>query len=408
VAQTTNVGIEELFSNRARLAGPGMVGSNPRGIAELIAFAGGYPDASSLPIQDIIESARIALERDGEWALQYAFGTGVPELVEQLLAKLGRDQGIRATPENILITNGSSQALQLIFELFLNPGDVIVCESPCFMGALWRMRASGADVREIPLDRHGLDIGVLAETLEHVQAEGRRAKLLYLVPNFQNPTGITYTLERRRAIVALAQQHGLPILEDDAYHDLRFDGTRQPTLYELAGPDGGGLVMYCGTFSKIMAAGVRLGWVVAARQLIAALSGLKADGGTNPFASHIAAQFAASGTLQEHISALKPLYKQRRDVMLRALEQHMPAGTTWTIPEGGFFIWLTLPGSVTCQAIAPIAQQRGVSIAPGTMFFAHGAGQNQVRLSYSFNDDETIERGVRILGEVVTEQLAAM
>jgi 2-aminoadipate transaminase len=395
-------GISELFSERARLAGPGMVGSNPRAIADLISFGGGFPDASSLPINDIIETTRVALERDGEWALQYAFGTGVPELVEQLLRKLERDQGIQAAVENILITSGSSQAIQLIFELFVNPGDVVIAESPFFMGTLWRARASGADVREIPLDSDGISIDGLRAELESLQADGKRAKFLYMVPNFQNPTGITYTLERRQQIVALAQEHGLPIVEDDAYYDLRFDGEKLPTFYEL---DGSGLVMYLGTFSKIMAAGMRIGWCVASRDVIAGLSGLKADAGTNPFASHVAAEFTSSGTLQEHISALKPMYKGRRDAMLAALEQYMPDGTSWTVPTGGFFIWLTLPEGVYCDEIQPIAAERGVAIGLGTMFYVHGGGRDKVRLSYSFNDHDTIDHGIKVLANIVKEQI---
>jgi 2-aminoadipate transaminase len=400
---TTVTSVDELFSNRARLARPGMVGTNPRAIAETIAFSGGYPDPSSLPIQDIIEATRIALERDGEWALQYAFGSGIPELVEQLRVKLARDQGITAGVENILITSGSSQALALIYELFINPGDVMLAEAPWFMGSIWRAKASGAEVREIPLDEQGIVVEELERALNELRAEGRRAKFLYLVPTFQNPSGITYTLERRQAIVALAQKHGLPILEDDAYFDLRFEGQQLPPLYTL---DDQGLVMYCGTFSKIMAAGMRLGWCVAAPHIIARLAGLKTDSGTNPFASHVAAQFAASGTLLEHIAHLRPLYKQRRDVMLAALEEHMPEGTTWTVPQGGFFIWMTLPEGLTCTALAPIAQERGVGIGQGTFFYANGGGDDKVRLSYSFNDDEEIRMGIRIVAEILHEQLA--
>ncbi len=399
---STTVSIGELFSDRSKLAGPGGVGSNPKAIADLISFGGGFPDADSLPIPDIIEMTRVVLERDGQWALQYAFGTGVPELVEQLVQKLKRDQGIEATSENILVTNGSSQAIQILFELFVNPGDVVLAESPFFMGTLWRARAAGADVREIPLDGEGIVIEDLKAELEKLRSEGKRAKFLYMVPNFQNPTGITYTLERRKAIVALAQEHGLPIVEDDAYYDLRFDGEKLPTFYEL---DGTGRVIYLGTFSKILAAGVRLGWAVASREVIAGMSGLKADAGTNPFASHIAAEFTGSGTLREHISALIPMYKGRRDAMLQSLEQHMPEGSSWTVPTGGFFIWLTLPEGVHCDEIAPIAAQRGVGIGLGTSFYVHGQGRDKVRLSYSFNDHETIDRGISILADVVREQL---
>lgn len=407
MVETTRGGaLEELFSERATRAGDGLVGLDPRGIARTIAFSGGYPDPGSFPIADLVDATRATLERDGEWSLQYAFGSGVPELVEQLRRKLARDQGIRAGVENILVTNGSSQALGLIVELLVNPGDVVLTEAPAFMGALHRFRGAGAETRELPLDGEGLVIADLERELDALRAAGRRAKLLYLAPNFQNPSGITYTLERRRAIVRLARQHGLPILEDDAYYDLRFSGEKLPTLYELDG-SGSGLVMYCGTFSKILSAGMRLGWCVAAAPVIARLSGLKTDGGTNPFASHIAAEFTATGGLREHISELKGLYHRRRDVMLAALEEAMPEGTTWTVPDGGFFIWLTLPGGLTAAEVAPLTQARGVSVGPGTMFFSHGGGAHNLRLAYSFNTDDDIRRGIGILGEVVRQQLAA-
>jgi 2-aminoadipate transaminase len=399
-AQARYTELSELYSDRAKMAGPGMVGLDPRSIRKVISFSGGYPDATTLPIQDIIEATRVALERDGEWALQYAFGSGIPELVEQLRIKLARDQGIVADVPNILVTNGASQALGLIFEMFVNPGDVILSEAPFFLGTVHYAHANGAVVRELPLDDDGIVIADLERELNALRAQGTRAKFLYLVPNFQNPTGITYSFERRKQIVALAQEHGLPILEDDAYFDLRFEGDKVPTFYEL---DGTGLVMYCGTFSKILSAGVRLGWVVAAPDIIAHLSGLKTDYGTGAFASSVAAEFAGSGTLLEHVQELKHLYHQRRDVMLDALAEHMPPGTSWTRPTGGFFVWITLPEGVSAADVTPLAQQRGVGVTEGTYFFSGAGGEDKLRLSYSFNTDDEIRQGVQIVGDVVRE-----
>lgn len=404
-ATTSSQWITERFSERAQRSGPGMVGIDPKDVRKVIAFGGGFPDAGSLPIQDILEATRVALERDGEWALQYAFGSGVPELVDALLDKLARDQGIKATRDNVLITNGASQALGLIFDAFVDPGDVVISEAPFFLGTVGRCRASGADVREIPLDDEGLDLDVFRSTLEGLKNEGKQAKFLYLVPNFQNPTGITYSLERRKAILELCKEHRVMILEDDAYYDLRFEGEPVPTFYELAGDDG--LVMYCGTFSKIIGAGMRLGWVVAHPTIIAHLSGLKTDAGTPAFASHVVAEFTSSGTLAEHITALKGLYRERRDIMLRALEATMPEGTSWTHPEGGFFIWLTLPGELTCAPVAQACLERGVQVGQGPAFFTAGGGQQNIRLAYSFNDEEEINRGIAILADVIKEQLAS-
>ena len=393
--------ISGLYSDRANRAGDGMVALDPKWVNNVIALGGGFPDPQSLPIQDILESTRIALERDGEWALQYAPGSGIPELVDELAKKLARDQGIIAGRENILITSGGSQALGLIWELLINPGDVLLTESPFFLGAVQRCREFAADVREIPLDGQGIVIEELERTLEQLQAEGKQPKFLYLVPNFQNPTGITYTRERREAIIRLAQRHRFLILEDDAYHDLRFDGAKVPTFYEL---DDEGLVLYVGTFSKIIGAGIRVGWIVGSAPLIARLSGLKYDFGTNVFASHVVAEFTRSGTLAEHIVQLKGIYRDRRDVMLAALEETMPPGTSWTHPEGGFFIWLTLPEGATCGPVVQQARERGVGVGMGSMFYVDGGGQDKIRLSYSFNTDEQIQKGIGILAEVVTEQ----
>lgn len=393
--------ISELFSERSRMAGTGPVGLDPKWVTQMIAFGGGFPDPTSLPIHDLIDAARIALQRDGEWALQYAFGSGVPEIVEQLARKLERDQGIHAGVENLLITNGASQGLALIFELFLNPGDTMIAESPFFLGAVQTAQANGADIVEIPLDDNGIVIADLRAALERLRAEGRRAKFLYLVPNFQNPTGITYSLERRRELIAVAEEFGLPIVEDDAYFDLRYDNEKLPTLYELS--DGNGLVMYVGTFSKILAAGIRLGWVVANPEVISHLSGLKDDSGTSPFSSHIAAEFAASGTLLEHIGHLKDLYRIRRDTMLHALDAAMPTGVTWTRPDGGFFIWMTLPDGLTSDVVAAKAREQGVSVGLGPMFFANGTGADKVRLAYSFTNEADIERGIAILAGVIRD-----
>jgi 2-aminoadipate transaminase len=401
MADTVTNPLAELYSERARRFGErGM--SNPRDSAALISFFAGFPDPGSLPRNDVAEATRVALERDGEWALQYGASSGDPELVRELLAKLKRDQGIQAGGENVIITNGASQALALIVDMLVNPGDVVLSEAPTWMGAVRAFDAAGAETHEIPVNDGGLDIDTLEQELNTLSETGRRAKFLYLIPNFQNPTGFTTTLERRKKIVQLAQTHNLPIIEDDAYFDLRYAGDTLPTLYTL---DDSGLVMYMGTFSKIMAAGMRLGWTIANPAVIRQMTGLKSEGGTSPFASHVAAEFASSGTLTEHVHELRTLYHSRRDAMLKALEVSMPAGTTWTTPEGGFFIWVTLPDGVSVRELAPASKDKGVEICPGFIFYFHGKGDNQIRLSYSFADEPNIQKGIKILGDLVKEQL---
>jgi 2-aminoadipate transaminase len=280
MAETVTKALPSLLSERAQRSGPARLG-NPRDSASRISFLAGFPDPGSLPAEDITESTRVALEKDGEWALQYGSARGYPGLIDEMVIKLSRDQGIEATPDNILITNGASQALALIVDLLVDPGDVVLSEAPTWSGAVHNFKAAGAEVRTIPIDDKGLDVDALERELDSLRAEGKRAKLVFFIPNFQNPTGVTTTLERRQKIADLAREHSLPVVEDDAYFDLRYAGTKLPTVYSL---DREGLVMYLGTFSKIMAAGMRLGWCVADPEVISRLTGLKFEGGTSPFA----------------------------------------------------------------------------------------------------------------------------
>jgi 2-aminoadipate transaminase len=402
MAETVTKALPSLLSERAQRSGPARLG-NPRDSASRISFLAGFPDPGSLPTEDITESTRVALEKDGEWALQYGSARGYPGLIDEMVIKLARDQGIEATPENILITNGASQALALIIDLLVDPGDVVLSEAPTWSGAVHNFKAAGAEVRTIPIDDKGLDVDALERELDGLRAEGKRAKLLYFIPNFQNPTGVTTTLERRQKIAELAREHNLPIVEDDAYFDLRYAGTKLPTVYSL---DNDGLVMYLGTFSKIMAAGMRLGWCVADPEVISRLTGLKFEGGTSPFAGHVAAEFCSSGTLVEHVGELRSLYLKRRDAMLAALGKHMPSSAAWTTPEGGFFVWLTLPEGASVARLLPAAREQNVEFLPGAATYHHGEGDNQLRLSYSFADETQIANGIRILGELVKEQVS--
>ena len=387
--------IESNLSELARRAGIGGLG-NPRESATMISFYAGFPDPGSLPVGSVIDATSVAIESEGEWALQYGAAAGDERLIDELRAKLARDQGIAAEPANILVTNGASQALSLIVDMLVEPGDDVISESPTWMGAVVNFSQAGATVHQISVDDHGTRIDELQRRLSDLKARGHRAKFIYVIPNFQNPMGVTMTLDRRQALLEVAAEFDVPIIEDDAYFDLRYTGESIPTLYSL---DATGRVMYMGTFSKIMAAGMRLGWVVAQEDVISRLIALKADGGTSPFGSFVATEFSASGTLIEHVRELKGLYHHRRDRMLSALDQHMPEGTSWTTPDGGFFIWVTFPDSVVMDSLVPACRELGVEISPGPIFYFDGRGSNEMRLSYSFANDEQIETGIRIIGE---------
>lgn len=375
---------------------------NPRESAEIISFYAGFPDPGSLPVDDIIDSTSVAIKSEGEWALQYGAPAGDERIIEELLKKLGRDQKIEAQPENILVTNGASQALSLIVDMLVEPGDIVISEAPTWMGAVVNFNQAGADVREVSVDDAGTRTDELRTLLEQLRDDGKRAKLLYVIPNFQNPMGVTMSLERRRELLQIADEFDLPVVEDDAYFDLRYSGEPLPTLYSL---DTSGRVMYMGTFSKIMAAGMRLGWVVAHEEVINRLIALKSDGGTSPFGSFVATEFAASGTLIEHVQELRSLYHERRDAMLAALEREMPEGTSWTHPDGGFFIWVRFPEGVDMDQLVPACRERGVEISPGPIFYFDGRGKNEMRLSYSFSNQSQIDQGIAILADEASKQL---
>ncbi|MEZ4520079.1 MAG: PLP-dependent aminotransferase family protein [Thermomicrobiales bacterium] len=338
----------------------------------------------------------------GEWALQYGASAGDERLIEELLKKLARDQQIEAKPENILVTNGASQALSLIVDMLVEPGDVVISEAPTWMGAVANFNQAGADVRDVAVDEHGTRTDDLRDLLTDLASEGKRAKLLYVIPNFQNPMGVTMSLERRNELLSIANEFDVPVIEDDAYFDLRYEGESIPSLYSL---DDANRVMYMGTFSKIVAAGLRLGWVVAPEAVIGRLIALKSDGGTSPFGSFVATEFAASGTLIEHVQELRALYHDRRDAMLAALEESMPEGTTWTRPDGGFFIWVEFPEAVDMESLVPACRDRGVEISPGPIFYFDERGGNEMRLSYSFANEDQIRRGIAIIGEEARSQI---
>jgi 2-aminoadipate transaminase len=391
---------QSLYSQRGQHLATSRIG-DPRQSANLISFIYGFPDAASLPKESVASATTRALETDGEWALQYGKATGAPCLVDVLLAKFRRDQGIVAGPENVLITAGGSQACQLVLDLLVDWGDTVIVESPTWMGFLFALKNVGGQAVTVPLDERGTDTDALERELRRLKGEGITPKLIYVISNFQNPSGISTALDRRRRLVELAQEYGTLILEDDAYHDLRYAGERIPPIYAL---DDGGSTMYLGTLSKIMGAGMRIGWLIAPEEIVSKLSALKVDGGTNIFGSHVAAEWIP-GNLDGHIARLKEVYHRRRDLMLAALERHMPEGTTWTTPAGGFFIWVTLPEGIDATRMLPQSRERGVEYLPGATCYVDGRGTNQMRLSYSFARDDQIEPGIRVIGEIANGEL---
>ena len=361
MAQTETSRLESLFSDEAKALPPGppMGFSAARVTGSTSAAASRTPRAC--PPSGIAAATARAMEKNGKWALQYGAAVGYGGLIDQLRTKLARDNGVEVERENVLITAGASQAIDLVCSAMLNPGDVVLSEEPTWMGAVRIFKAHKATCVGIPIDNEGMRLDVLESRLAEYKAKGIQPKLIYVIPTFQNPTGVTTPLHRRLRLLELAKEYNVAIMEDDAYFDLRFSGERIPMLYTL---DDAGLVIYTGTFSKIMSAGMRLGWVVGPALLIEKATKMKADGGTSPFTSNVAAEYAASGELAEHIVDLVDIYRRRRDTMADALKAEMPAGVEWTEPNGGFFMWLTLPEGCDSVAMLPEARAHGVEFLP--------------------------------------------
>ncbi|MHB1295853.1 MAG: aminotransferase-like domain-containing protein [Anaerolineae bacterium] len=377
----------------------------------LISMAGGWPEADLFPVAEMDAVCHDVLARMPCESLQYGLTDGLPAL-RQALAEYMTGLGIPAKAENIVITSGSQQALDLMGRIMLDEGDTVLVERPTFLGATQSFGAYGARYVTVPLD----DGGLVVEELERVVNE-TPIKFMYLIPTFQNPSGATLGLERRRRVIEIADRAGVPIIEDDPYGLLRFSGQPQPTLLSLDAarfPEnaGGGYtrgnVVYLSTFSKILAPGLRLAWAVCppeiAQQLVMAKQG--ADLHSNALAQTIALEFLRRGLLPPQIERIRSTYLERRTAMIEALEEHMPAGTHFTRPEGGLFLWVSLPGDIDTVALLPEAVAQQVAFVPGAPFFVDGGGRNTLRLTFASVSPDLIREGIRRLGALIAARLA--
>lgn len=370
----------------------------------IISFAGGLPAPEVFPVAEIEAAADRVLEEHGAQALQYSTTEGFLPFRELLVRHMGR-YGIHVTPANILITSGAQQALDLLGKLFINSGDRILTEEPTYLGALQAFTAYQAQYLPVALDDDGLDMAGLKEALR------AGPKFLYILPNFQNPSGVTLSLERRWKLVELAAHHGVPIVEDDPYGQLRYEGDHLPPLVRLDaehhGCNGGtkfrGGVIYLGTMSKVMAPGLRLGWVVAPEEVMEKLVQMKQgmDLHTSTFTQMVACETARGGFLDRHVRHIRQVYRERRDAMLAALERYAPPGVRWTRPAGGLFLWLTLPEGMSSKDLFPDALQEKVAYVPGSAFYPNGGGERSMRLNFSYPAPEAIDEGIRRLCNVI-------
>ena len=365
-----------------------LVGRHP----DMVFFGGGSPARELMPV-DRLRAASVQAWADAPAALDYGEVAGYRPLRELVAARMA-GQGMAVEPDGLLVTNGSQQGIDLVCRLMLDPGDAILVESPTFLGALQTFAAYEATLLPVPMDEDGLRIDALERALA---GSSRPPKLLYTIPTFQNPTGVTLSRSRREALLGLARDRGLLVVEDDPYGELRYDGETVPPLRALD-PE----VVYLGTFSKTIAPGLRVGWIAAPTRLISPLHSAKE--GADIHNERITARtvfHAADGFLDGHLATARGVYRSRRDALLAALGERMPPGVRWSEPEGGFFVWVTLPAGMDAAALLPAAAERGVTYLPGAWFYPTAPQANTLRLNFSTLPEDRIGEGVRRLGEVI-------
>lgn len=385
---------------------------------DIISFAGGLPAPEMFPVEAFEAASSRVLRQHGSQALQYSTTEGYLPLRELIVEKMGR-YGIEASVENVLITSGSQQALDLIGKLLINPGDLILTERPSYLGAIQAWRAYQAEFSSVPIDNDGLRVDLLEEAI----CGG--PKFMYILPNFQNPGGVTLSYERRLALIDIADRYGVPIIEDDPYGELRFEGEHIPPLVVLDADKLNGRqythrnepssyfkgnVIYLSTFSKTLAPGLRLGWIVAPKSVVqqCVMTKQGMDLHTSTFIQMVAYEVAKDGFLTGHVRKIREVYRERRDIMLAAMSEHFPPGVQWTHPQGGLFLWVTLPDELNTTAVLEEAIAHKVAFVPGETFYPDGGGKNSFRLNFSNARPEEIREGIIRLGQVLQKVLEPM
>ena len=369
------------------------------GTTDVITFSGGFPDPQTFPTATLSGIASALIAGDPAVALQYSATEGLPGLREFISGRLAAQEGHRPGDGELMITSGGIDCLELLAKSFVDPGDVVVVEAPTYLGAIMAFRGYEADVRGVPMDSAGMQVDALAGLLR----DGLRPKIVYTIPDFQNPTGLSMAAGRRRELVGLARRYGFLVLEDVAYRELGFTAAPPPSLWSLA-PD---VVVQAGTFSKIFSPGFRLGWAAGPRRVIGQLVVAKqnSDQCSGALGQRMAEEYGRSGHLERQLATSRALYARRAGMTGDALAAHMPEGTSWTVPQGGFYIWLTAPDGIDTVALSAAAAGRKVAYVPGRPFYPDGAGATQLRLAYSRVADELIEEGIRRIGGLLRTAL---
>src|SRR5271165_5406128 len=357
------------------------------GASDVITFSGGFPDPATFPSDVLSGIAARLITDDPGVALQYSATEGLARVRDYVTGRLTSVQGRAPGAGELMITSGGIDGMELVAKSYLDPGDVVVVEAPTYLGAIMAFRGYEADVRGVPVDSDGMRVDVLAAQL----AAGLRPEIVYTIPDFQNPTGLTLSVERRHELVALARRYGFLILEDVAYSELGFDGPPPPSMWSLA-PD---VVLQAGTFSKTFCPGVRMGWAVGPAEIVSQLVVAKqnSDQCSGALGQRMLEEYGRGGHMDRQLVSSRALYARRAALTARALATHMPAGTTWTTPTGGFYIWVTAPDGLDTVALSPAARERKVAYVPGRPFYAAKQGTTQIRLAYSRVADDLIDEG---------------
>lgn len=370
---------------------------------DIISFAGGLPDTRVFPCAQITKATERVMIEDGCSALQYGPSEGHPGL-KKILVKLMGEEGIDADIDDFMITDGGQQALELLAKIFVGAGDTIIVEAPSYVGAIQAFSGFEPNYTLVPLDENGIVVEALEEELARLKKGKIRPKFLYTVPNFHNPAGVTLALERRLKVIELAREHDLLIIEDNPYGWLRYSGEHIPPLRSMAEN-----IIYISTLSKIFSPGMRLGWVVAPKPILEKLIFAKqaADLCTSSFTQRVAEEYFKSFPWRNHLQNLIRIYRSRRDAMLSALEEFMPEGAAWTRPDGGLFVWASLPDAIDSgEMLAEAIQKAKVAYISGRAFYPDGSGKNSMRLNFSFCEEGIIRAGIERLSEVVKEKIA--
>jgi 2-aminoadipate transaminase len=372
---------------------------------EVISLAGGLPDTSTFPPESFAaQMTRIAQESAAE-ALQYGPTEGFDAMKAAIRGVMAAE-GMAPDLDDIIVTTGGQQAIDLIAKTLVDPGDPVICEAPTYPGAVPVFSSYQADAYQVEMDDEGMKVDALEELLDQLLDRGRRPKFIYSVPSFQNPAGVTLSADRRQRLVALAREREVMVVEDNPYGLLRYEGDPQPPLYQL---DGGDYVIYVGTLSKILSPGIRLGWAVAPPPVMdkMILGKQASDLCTSTLTQYFALEYFAEDSWRDYVDSLCGIYRSRRDAMLDALDRHLPGHATWTRPEGGLFVWATLPSYIDTSDLLAKALRENVAFVPGAAAYVDGSrGSNSLRLNFSGSNEDKIREGIRRIGKVVSEQVA--